>query len=339
MKKILCIAFSLTVFSISSLSAQAGQELSGIYQHLILGVDPVQGVVTGYYRQIFEPPNLPYLECSFYLSGKKNDASYTVTAWSPQNKKPKTIAGELAFFSAENQRPSALLKLDKLSRDCTALKPNLAKGQGAYFDLEKSGAWTEVRMVATKSPYYQTPSQSSPTRDSAKRGTVLTVAERQSDWLQVQEDQKTKGWIKEADLYPIAPNEESAQPAPPAKVITPAVVPDKQAEINPMPPSKSESDLESKDVILNRLKLLNTQAFEMALQVLKNPAQRNTLSAKRTEMERDLNTLVTQLKNIAASTYARESKEIFETFLDLQYVERTQAVVSLRLNKVLQGIE
>lgn len=340
MKKILSIAFSLSVFSIRSLQAQSSPELSGIYQNMILGVDPAQGVVTGYYREVFEPPNRPYLECSFYFFGKKKGANYAVQAWSPQNKKPKETAGELTFFSANNQNPSVLLRLDKVNRDCTALQPNLAKGQGAFFDFEKSGAWTEVRMVAhSKSSYYQAPELSSPTRDSAKRGTLLTMMERRSDWAQVQEDQKPKGWIRESDLYPTAPPGESSEPAPPpSKVIASPVVPAKQTDMNAPPTPKPASELESKDVLINRLKALNAQAFEMALQVLKNPTQRNALSAKKIEMEKDFNTLVSRLNNISPSAYAEESKEIFEAFLDLQYVEQAQAVVSLRLNKVIQGL-
>jgi len=340
MKKLLTLAIFLSVLSISGLQAQASPELSGIYQNLILGVDPARGTVTGYYREVLRPPNLPYLECSFYLFGKKQGANYAVQAWSPQDKKPKETAGELSFFSTDNQHPSVLLRLDKVDRDCTALQPKLAKGQGAFFDFEKGGAWTEVRMVAhSKSSYYQAPDPSSATRDSAKRGTVLTVLEWRSDLARVQEDQKPKGWIREGDLYPKAPSEVIAEsPAPPSKLVASPTVPAQPPEVNAPPKPITASELESKGAILQGLKALNAKAFEMALQVLKNPTQRNALSATRIEMEKEFNALVSRLNQIGPSAYAEESKGIFEAFLDLQYVEQHQAVVSLRLNRVIQGI-
>ncbi len=347
MRKLLCTAFSIGCFSIRVLQAQPSPELSGIYQELTLGVDSTHGVVTGYYDEIYEPPNMPYFECSFFLFGKRVGGKYAVQAWSPGDKKLKVTTGELSFLSAANNKPSVLLRLEKLDRDCTAIKPNLAKGQGTYFDLKKSGAWREVRMVANpKSPYYQAPDLSSPTRNSAKRGTVLTVMERRSDWVQVESNQKPKGWLKEEDLYPIAPPGESAKPAPPVVeklTVSPSKVPDspaapeKQADSSVLPTSKPAPVLESKDALHKRLKALSAEAFEMALQVLKNPTKRTELSAKRIEMENDFNRLVSRLNTLAPSAYAEESKEIFEAFLDLHYVERAQPVVSLRLNKAIQG--
>jgi hypothetical protein len=281
---------------------------------------------------------LPYLKCSFYLFGKKQGGKYAIHAWSPGDKKPKVIAGELSFFPIDNNKPSVLLRLEGLDRDCTAIKPNLAKGQGVFFDIKKSGAWSEVRMAANqKSLYYQAPDDSSPTRDSAKRGTVLTVMERRSDLIQVQSNQKPKGWIREEDLFPISPFVETAEPAPPlSKVSDKPVVLAKQADMSALPTPKPASELESKEVLIKRLKVLNAETFEMALQVLKNPTKRNAFSAKRIQMEKELNRVVLQLNNADPSAYAEESKEIFEAFLDLQYIEQAQPVVSLRLNKVIQ---
>lgn len=335
MKKILSIAFSIGFFSTGWVRAQTSPEVSGVYQELTLGVDPAQGALTGYFKEIYDPPNLPHVECSFYLYGKKEGGHYMVQAWSPEDKKSIVTKGELSFFSADNSKPSVLLRLEKLDRDCTALKPNLAKGQGAFFDLKTNGDWKEVRMVAhPKSPYYQAPDLSAPARDSAKRGAVLTVVERRSDWAQVQADQKSKGWIREADLYPTSPSGGSAEPAP--LVVDQVSVPAKQPDRRELPTQMPAPEIESKDLLIARLKVLNAQAFEMALQVLKNPTKRNILSAKRMEMERDFNTLVSKLKHAAPSTYPEESKEIFETLLDLQYVERDQPVVSLRLNQKIQ---
>jgi len=340
MKKLLSIAFFLAFFSLSWLQAQSSTEPSGIYQGLTLGVDSQQGVVTGYYEESFDPPNMPHVDCSFYLFGKKQGDHYAVQAWSPGDKKPAVTAGGLAFYSTGNKPPSALLKLEKLDRDCTALEPNLAKGQGAFFDLQKNGAWTEVRIVATpKSLYYQKPELSSPTRDSAKRGTVLTVAESQSGWALVQSNQKSKGWIREADLYPTSPSGESAAAASASPAVEKVPVPTKQADLHTLPMPKPGPELESKDALLARLRALNAQAFDMALQVLKNPTKRNALSAKRIEMEKDFNLAVSKLKNIAPSAYVEESKEIFETFLDLQFVQQAKPVVSLRLNQRIQGFE
>lgn len=232
MKKLLSFAFFLTVFPLHILHAQSNSTPSGLYQNLTLGVDSAQGRVTGYYKEIDEPPNQPHLECSFYLAGEKAGNKYAVQAWTPVDKK-KVVAGELSFFTNENGRPAAALKLEEnLSRDCTALKPNFTKGQGAPFDLKTGGAWTEVRVVApSKTSYFQAPDSSSPARDSAKRGTVLTVTARRSEWLQVQADQKQKGWIQEADLYPVNPSAQPLQPAP--------VLAEKPAPPAPTPVAKS----------------------------------------------------------------------------------------------------
>lgn len=334
MKKLLSIACLLGSFSISPLNAQPLPDLSGIYQNLILGVDLTQNVVTGYYKETYEPPNLPHLECSFYLFGKKKNGSYEIQAWSPGEKRAKSVAGELSFFSNGGSKPSALLKLgESLNRDCTALKPNLTKGQGVFFDIKNSGSWKEVRIVANpKSPYYQAPDLSSPTRDSAKRGTVLTVVERRGEWAQVQSDQKPKGWIKESDLYPTSP---SAMPEP---AIAGKSMPLAQTtEISAPPASQPTPNLETKDSLVEDLKAISSQAFELALQALKNPSKRNALAVKRVEMEKNLDALVSRLNVVAPSGYAEASKEIFEAFLDLRYVERETPVVSLRLNKVIQA--
>ncbi len=346
MKKFLSTAFTICFFCVKSLQAQTSAEPSGVYQELTLGVDPSQGVVTGYYEENYEPPNMPHLHCAFYLFGKKKGESYAIQAWSPTDKKSKITDGELSFFSANGQKPSVLLRLERLDRDCVSIRPNLVKGQGAFFDIKKSSAWTAVRIVANpKSPYYQAPDPSSPTRNSAKRGTVLTVTERRADWAQVQSDQKPKGWIRETDLFPADPSEARNEPAPTAAGKVPATPPKadptppaKKAELIAQPAPKIASEPEPKDALIQRLKSLSVQAFEMALQVLKNPALRDTLSSKRTRMEEEFNALVSQLNRIAPSAYSEESKDIFETFLDLQYAERAQPVVSLRLNQKILGL-
>lgn len=348
MRKSLLIAFALCFYSSAWLQAQATSPLSGTYQKLILGVDPTQETVTGYYSEIDDPPNLPSSECTFYLSGKLQGDKYAIQAWQPGERKLLVTPGQLTLFSAENGQPSALLRLEHLSRDCTALRPSLGKGEGALLDKSKAGAWIEVRVVKnSKSAYYQTPDLSSPQRNSARRGSVLTVTARQPGWAQIQVDKKPKAWIQESDLYPLNPEETFSEPTKQAKpvattsaspvsskptAIVPAPAPPKAAEAAPVAAPK----LESKGVLLQRLKTLNIQAFAMALRVLANPSERNALASERSALEQELNAIVEGLNKIDPSIYRSESARISETYLDLQYIKQDQRVVSQRMQREIQ---
>jgi hypothetical protein len=295
-------------------------------------VDPAQGTVSGYYREIDEPPNMARSECAFYFSGKLQGDRYAIQAWQPDDRKSKATSGQLTVFSADKGRPSALLKLKRLSRDCSALNPKLDQAEGALLDKSKNGAWIEVRVVKnSKSFYYQTPDLASPQRSSARRGSVLTVTARQSGWAQIQADQKVKGWIQEADLYPLNPEEtlsETAKPASPVAAAAPQVAPPTASAPAPQP--------DSKNVFLQRLKTLDAEAFDMALRVLANPAERNALSSKRSTLEQNLNAIVEGLNEVDPSAYRSDAERIYEAFLDLQYAKQDQPVVSLRLHREIQ---
>lgn len=355
MKKFLLLALAMAACGADGATAQAqpNPPVSGIYQKLTLGVDPSQEFVTGYYDDIYEPPNLASSECRFYLYGKRTGDKYSVTAWLPGEKKAKATSGQLTFYTANPNYPSVLLKLDKLSRDCTQLNPKLAKEAGALLDKSKGGSWTEVRIVQNpKAHYFQNPDPAAPARGSAKRGTVLTVSAWQGGWAQVQADQKPKGWIPEADLYPRSPEETSASAAS-AQAETPTTAPSKEtsapaiAAKQPAPNAAASSSpaipaaaapAESKPALLQRLKSLNAEAFDMALQVLKNPAGRSSLADKRDGLEQELNALLSRLNRVDPAAYRRESPSLFETFLDLQYVRQDQQVVSLRLKAKMQDL-
>ncbi|HEX5035189.1 MAG TPA: hypothetical protein VFW62_11980, partial [bacterium] len=215
------------------------------------------------------------------------------------------------------------------SRDCTALNPKLGKPEGALLDRSKEGNWSEVRVVGNpKSFYYQTPDPGSPQRDSAKRGTVLLVTGRQAGWAQVQVDQKSKGWIQESDFYPLSP--EAAMPEP-SKTAAPAAKPQPKPEPPSLPAPAAKPD--SKAELLQRLKALNVQAFGLALRVLANPAERSTLAVSRSALEKELNELIDGLNRVEPSAYRNESPRIYEAYLDLQYVQQDQPVISLRLRE------
>ncbi|HKY63434.1 MAG TPA: SH3 domain-containing protein [bacterium] len=334
-KSLLAAALAVGFLSSAWLPAQPPSPLSGTYQKLTLGVDPSQGRVTGYYKEIDEPPNLPHSECVFYFTGQGQGDQYAIQAWEPGNDKSEATSGELTIFSAEKGRPSVQLKLEKLSRDCTALNPKLGKPEGALLDKSKAGAWTEVRVVGNpKSSYHQTPDLASPERGSAKRGTVLVVTGRQPGWAQVQAEQKSKGWIQENDLYPLSPGAPMPEPS---KTIVPAAAPkiEPKPQAKPEPPAASVSAAkpDSKAELLQRLKALNVQAFGLALRVLANPVERGNLAASGSALEQELNELVAGLNRTDPSAYRSESTRIYETYLDLQYVRQDQPVVSLRLRE------
>ncbi|MCC7343321.1 MAG: hypothetical protein IT573_00180 [Deltaproteobacteria bacterium] len=354
MKKLLLLALAMGAYGADGAKAQAQANLpvSGIYQKLTLGVDPSQEFVTGFYEDIYEPPNLASSECRFYIYGKKSGDKYSVTAWLPGEKKSKATSGQLTFYTANPNYPSVLLKLDTLSRDCLQLNPKLTKGEGALLDKSKGGSWTEVRIVQNpKSQYFQVPDPVAPTRGSAKRGTVLTVTARQAGWAQVQSDQKPKGWIPAADLYPRTP-EEAPEPAGTVAAEAPKAVPSQKTPApaisakQPTPAAASASPAtsslpassESKSSLLKRLQSLNAEALDMALQVLKDPSDRASLADKRVGMEKELNALLSRLNQVDPAAYGLESSGIFETFLDLQYVKQDQQVLSLRLKARMRDL-
>ncbi len=340
MKKLFLMAFAVCLHSSAWLQAQPTSPLSGIYQKLTLGVDPSQGTVTGYYSEIDDPPNLPSSECTFYFSGKLQGDKYAIQAWQPGDRQSLVTPGQLTLFSADKGQPSALLRLEHLSRDCTALRPKLGQGEGALLDKTKAGPWIEVRVVKnSKSSYYQTPDLASPQRSSARRGSVLTVTARQSGWAQIQVDKKPKAWIQESDLYSLNPDETFLEPVKQVRPVTPAAsapvasTPAAAPQIAPQAAPAAAPKPDSKGALLQRLKTLDIQAFAMALRVLANPAERNALSSERSALEQDLNAIVEGLNKIDPSAYRSESARIYETYLDLQYVKQDQRVISLRLHR------
>ena len=332
MRKLFLAAFTICLHSSFWLQAQISAPLSGIYQKLTLGVDLSQGTVTGYYSDIDDPPNLPSSECSFFLSGQRQGDKYVIQAWDPGKHKTEAIPGELTIFSADKGRPSALLKLEKLSRDCSALNPKLGKAEGALLDKSQDGGWTEVRVVGnSKASYYQAPEQASPQRGSAKRGTVLLVTEGRAGWIQVQgTDQKAKGWLQNSDLYPLNPGETMAMAVKPASPVATVASPEPKAEPKA---AATERRPDSKAELLQRLNALNVQAFGLALRALADPSERKGLLSPRLSLEKELDALVADLNKIDPSAYRHESARIFEAYLDLQYVRQEQPVVSLRLRQ------
>jgi len=343
MKKTLLFTCSAILYCAAATQTQAAASASGIYQQLILGIDPANGAVTGYYSEIDEPPNRPRSECSFFLSGKSQGDHYAIQAWQPGKAKSGATGGELQIFSGGKDGSSVRLKLDKLSRDCTALNPKLGKAEGALLDKNKDGAWTEVRMVGnSKSSYYQSPDIASPERGSARKGSVLTVTGRQRDWAQVQANQKPRGWVQESDFYPTSPDAAMPKSAKPSKPVAAAAP---KPEVTTKPTPAQEPKIESaaapanrvkvdiKAGVLQRLKTLNSQAFDLARRVVANPAERSTLAVTASLLEKDLNAAVESLNQADPALYRGESMRIYETYLDLQFVRQPQAVVSLRLRQ------
>jgi len=343
MKKTSFFILALLILPNVQLSALSASEPSGVYQYLTVAVNPQDGTATGYYENVRENPNEIYLSCRFYLAGQKSGDKYSIQTWSPKDKNPVVVRGDLTFLANKDGKAAVRLKLDELRQDCWNLDPSLGKDEGSKMGMQKFAEWIEIRVVsASKAPYYETPDLSAAKKSYGLRGEVLKVLEKNPGWRRILAEGRKEAWVQESDLYPTNPVDAMPEPVKlkaPKSSAKPSSSPDVPAAskrpVVPTPQAPSNTAPSTRDLI-DQLKIKDARAFEMALSVLQNPEKRKDLAPKAQQSESELNGIIAQLNAADPGAYQKESHRISETFLDLQYVKQAQSVVSLRLNQEIR---
>ncbi|MFO1518243.1 MAG: hypothetical protein U1F57_01040 [bacterium] len=223
MRKKIFFVFCLFLVGFSASGARAAQEISGVYDNLIVGVDPQTQTVTGHYENATgwdEKSNAPRFSCIFYLSGKKEGDHYRVKTWFPGYKKEEVarfgdlIEGTLQF-GEQDKKTTVTLKLQGEHGGCWNVDPQLKEKEGETFFPVVTGTWKEIRIVsAPKAYFYEKPDLATKQRPYLVKGNAFRVYEKKPGWVlgdyQNTEAEKgkspiTKGWIQESDLYSPTP--------------------------------------------------------------------------------------------------------------------------------------
>ena len=187
-----------------------GKKQSGYYVSafpLLLGVDEKQGIVTGSFEGHGgwdERRSAPMFHCTFYLFGEVRGDTFPITTWYPGRE--DGIQGRLTFL-VHNGRPEVRIKLDTEHGGCWNVQ-HFADEKGAEFALEKPGRWAAIRVVSAKRAYFHTSADPKTKRKAyVIAGDVLRVFNIQDGWLDAEygTERITRGWIKEADVFPAAP--------------------------------------------------------------------------------------------------------------------------------------
>ena len=308
-------------------SALHAQDMpSGNYENLVLAVDSGAGTLSGYFSDSNGYSTWsydPHFTCRLFLTGKRDGDHYVIQAWKPADRDPIVIGGTLNPLS--RNKPAVRLALAPLPGDCWSVNPALGKADGAKLSLQKAQPYAEVRMVSAPKAHFYAGADGAPGKDYVVRGDVLAVMETKGEFARVQFEGKDKGWVRQDDLFAMIPVS-----TPRAPKLSVAEKSTGGARAIPGVPPKG---------LVDQLRIIDAQAFEMALSVFQDPGKRPELSPKAAQLEKDLNSTVGQLNVEDPKAYKKEGEAISETFLDLQYVKQPQQVVSRRLNQVMSSVK
>jgi hypothetical protein len=166
---------------------------SGIYEALMLAVDP-QGGITGYYHE--EQGEDVVKSCSFFLAGKAAAAAGAtpVLTWSDDRRFPGTL-------TPESDGVELRIEQARKHPGCgMVLMPEIASGLGRSLIRETN--WRELRRIADKRAYFHSaPSDAKKTRAFVVTGDVVGVISESGDWLEVEypgTKKTTRGWVRAA---------------------------------------------------------------------------------------------------------------------------------------------
>jgi hypothetical protein len=163
---------------------------SGVYEGLMLAVDP-QGGITGYYRE--EQGEGVVKTCSFFLTGKAAAGATPVMTWSSQRFSgtltPRSDGVELRIKQGDEHSGCGLV-----------LPPLIATG--LEFDLVQETNWRELRRIADKRVnFHSAPSEAKKLRAFVVTGDVVGVISESGEWLEVEypgQKKTTRGWVRAA---------------------------------------------------------------------------------------------------------------------------------------------
>jgi len=197
------IALLLLVPSIAT-----AQEVSGDSDVFAIAVDRDTRTMTGYYNSATgydDATKEPRFTCIFYLRGKaEGKPPYKIVTWFPADRS-EVIAGTLEF-SGNSSAHSVTIRLKEEHGGCWNVQ-QFATKEGATLTLDRTGAWSSVRVAAArKAHFYSSASATQSLRSFVTTGDALKVSSTKPGWVQATftngDNKSTQGWIREPDLFP-----------------------------------------------------------------------------------------------------------------------------------------
>ena len=182
------------------LAASAGLGTGAYDEGLLIGYDPADAIVSGYYNA--SRGEAPGFSCIFYLQGRLAAGSARVVTYFPAEPTSDRIVGTLAATNAKSVR----IILPRDHGGCANVRSFADKDAPAEFALDSPRSWIAVRVVrADRAHFYPHADARAPNRAYMVRGDGFGVVARAAGWVEADfegPDRSTWGWIKETDLFP-----------------------------------------------------------------------------------------------------------------------------------------
>ncbi|MBF0526001.1 MAG: hypothetical protein HQK56_13000 [Deltaproteobacteria bacterium] len=198
----------LVLFFLLNVGQLQAQVSSGDYEGLLIGINPADGTITGYYENytgLDQASGQPLFSCIFYLRGSMKGAGpYKIETWFPDDKtRANLITGRLTPAPAGGA-VSLRIKLEQEHGGCWNVQ-HFAEEGGAAFSLNVPGKWLAIRVVsAQKAHFYAEPVDGKKRKAYVVRGNPIRIYESKPGWVHAEytaEGKNTSGWIKEIDLF------------------------------------------------------------------------------------------------------------------------------------------
>ncbi len=187
-----------------------GKIVSGEYGALLLGVG-ASGELTGYYDN---STGAGQYSCAFYIRGKLQNGVAEITTWFPSDK--EIIRGRLKFVE-EDDKPGVNVKLAELPGGCANVDAELDDENGSTHLLNELGEWQAVLVVsAAKAFFHHSPNRAARQKAFIVEYDQVRVFKNQTGWIEAEfenpcvdrdcnQSKRTRGWLREADLFSSKP--------------------------------------------------------------------------------------------------------------------------------------
>lgn len=180
-------------------SQKSEPPVSGDYGDLSLAFDPVQKTVTGHYESYTgydEATKQPRFSCIFYLEGKVERNSATVTTYYPGEKNEDAIQGTLKLLGAGK----ATLQLATDHGGCWNVQSFTSPIE---FTLAKKENWIASKFSQQDKLYfYSEKNEAKKLRSYIIKGNIVFIEKIEGDWAFCKYYGKvvTAGWMKVSGL-------------------------------------------------------------------------------------------------------------------------------------------
>ena len=188
------------------------QVSSGDYEGLLIGADPTNRIITGYYENytgLDETTGKPLFSCIFYVRGTmEGNPPYKIETWFPADKtRGGLITGKLTPEQTDGAA-SLRMELEAEHGGCFNVQ-HFADQGGAAFLLDVPGKWRAIRVIAAPRAYFHgEPADGKKRKAYVVRGNPIKVFDYKPGWVYAEysaEEKTTTGWFKESDLFSAEP--------------------------------------------------------------------------------------------------------------------------------------